>query len=93
MMTTTDYAKLRYKAQCSHERFVRHVEQYGVPCQDCNGMGGEKVVVLEDSGEGPFEECGWCLGTGRTTKRLREIWLGIKRTENREKITAKPKTP
>jgi len=47
-------------------------------CQDCGGMGGEVDVILDD-GTGPFEECGWCQGTGRVDAKTRGEWLRMKK--------------
>jgi len=38
-------------------------------CPSCHGAGGEVDVIV--NGQGPFEECGFCKGTGEiTSKRL-----------------------
>jgi hypothetical protein len=71
-----DYAKFWAKQRYHHERYKRRVESMPrkLPCQACHGMGGEIEPVL-DTGEGPWEECGWCEGTGLLTPWLRGLWL------------------
>ena len=44
-----------------------------VQCQGCHGNQGEVDVILDD-GTGSFEECGYCKGTGRTT-RMMNMWI------------------
>ena len=44
-----------------------------VQCQKCHGDGGHKEVVLDD-GSGPWEDCGYCNGTGKTTKMM-NAWI------------------
>lgn len=51
------------------------------PCWVCKGKGGEKEVVIEETGEGPFYECGYCEGNG-----LIEINGPIHRKIRAEKI-------
>lgn len=34
------------------------------PCWVCKGQGGEKEVVIEETGQGPWYECGYCEGEG-----------------------------
>ena len=53
-----------------------------VQCQGCHGSGGEIEVVLED-GSGPFEPCGYCRGTGRTT-RVMNMWIARWRKNPRQ---------
>lgn len=76
--TIVDYKRLDYYHMKHRQRFVQHVLMNGLPCQDCKGEGGEIEPIL-DFGEGPFIECGWCLGTGKTTRWLRGQWLRYKR--------------
>jgi len=66
----TDYARLSHYWRRHHARFARFVEARKLVCQECGGSGGETVPILED-GSGPWEECGWCEGTGYTTPHLR----------------------
>ena len=44
-----------------------------VQCAGCHGEGGKVDVVLED-GSGPFDECGYCKGTGRTSRQM-NYWI------------------
>lgn len=44
-----------------------------VQCQGCHGSGGEVDRILPD-GSGPFEPCGYCGGTGQTT-RVMNGWI------------------
>ena len=37
-------------------------------CPSCHGYGGETERILDD-GTGPFQECGFCQGTGVITDR------------------------
>jgi len=80
-----DYAKRDWK-RCHHRlRFIRRVTETtdSMPCQECRGLGGWTEPVME-FGMGPWEECGWCLGTGRTTRWLRGRWLRWKRELGRQ---------
>ena len=52
-------------------------------CQECGGMGGRVQPIL-DFGEGPFEECGFCNGTGIMTSLARNIWLLDKKKRKRK---------
>ena len=48
------------------------------PCQSCKGEGTWIEVVLEETGEGPTESCGWCQGEGMIehgTKVHRDICI------------------
>ena len=47
-------------------------------CQECGGSGGEVIPICDD-GTGPFEECGFCEGTGLMTPHLRGFWLRWKK--------------
>lgn len=76
-----DYARSSYQYRQHHKRFQRFVEIHGLACQDCRGMGGEVIPVL-DYGQGPFEECGWCEGTGLISPHDRGLWLRCKREES-----------
>ena len=79
-----DYAKDFYYSHQHFLRFEKYVEREGLTCQDCGGMGGEVEDIL-GYGQGPWYECGWCLGTGRVTRWLRGQWLKYKREDAREK--------
>ena len=76
--TTPDYAKIDYKWLSHHARFERRVAN-GLCCQECGGAGGWVEVVLHETGQGPWEMCGWCEGTGKITPWLRGQWLKYKR--------------
>lgn len=76
--TEVDYARKDYKVRQHHVRYTRFVQMKKLLCQDCCGGGGE-VVPVTDCGEGPFEECGWCEGTGYVTPFIRGAWLRWKR--------------
>ena len=80
MSIAVDYPRLTYEAQQHHKRFVRRVTTTddSMLCQDCCGYGGYIEVVLDD-GSGPWLECYWCEGTGKTTKWLRGLWLRYKK--------------
>ena len=79
-LRTIDYAKLDWKRRHHHERFVHRVltQKPRLICQECCGAGGE-IEPVTDDGQGPFEECGWCEGTGFVTPWLRGLWLAEKR--------------
>lgn len=72
-----------------HDRFAKYVELHGLVCQECGGSGGEIEPVL-DYGEGPFIECGFCEGTGKTTPWLRGLWLRLKKDEKHAKLITQP---
>lgn len=74
----TDYARLDWQWLRHARRFARYVAAHGLPCQECGGMGGEREAILDD-GSGPWHDCGWCEGTGKTTRWLRGLWLRDKR--------------
>jgi len=38
-----------------------------VTCPNCGGLGGYTEVILDD-GTGPWEQCGFCEGTGEMKK-------------------------
>lgn len=75
-----DYAKLDFRYRRHHERWKRRVESRHpkLMCQACGGMGGNVEPVL-DFGQGPWEECGWCEGTGYVDAHRRAFWLREKR--------------
>lgn len=79
-MERVDYAKLHWRQHQHHLRFARRVKASKLICQECGGGGGETDVILDD-GTGPWEECGWCEGTGFVTPWLRGWWLRLKREE------------
>jgi len=79
---SVDYVKMDWKAHQHYLRFKRKVESQ-VPrllCQECGGAGGHVEPVL-DYGQGPFEQCGWCEGTGYLTPWLRGQWLKLTRPD------------
>ena len=75
----TDYAKIRWLRQQHHRRFRSRVENQlpRLVCQECGGSGGHIEVLFD--GQGPFEQCGLCEGTGLLTPWLRGLWLRWKR--------------
>jgi hypothetical protein len=77
-----DYCRSGVEWTAHHFRYIRYVEAHGLPCQECHGMGGETVPIL-DYGVGPWESCGWCEGTGLVTKHIRGQWLKYKREAKR----------
>jgi len=79
-----DYARLSYERRQHVARFRRYVEAYGVPCQDCGGSGGYEETIDPWLG-GPWYDCGFCEGTGKTTRWLKGLWLRWKRDEKRAK--------
>lgn len=83
-----DYAKWSYKMRAHHIRFARFVESRKLTCMDCGGRGGETIPILDD-GSGPFEECGWCQGTGYMTPHGRGEWLRLKKEEKVARIGCK----
>ena len=85
-MVKPDYPRWDFERRRHRERFARFVESRRprLVCQDCHGEGGETVPILDD-GSGPFEECGWCEGTGYVTPWLRGQWLSDRAFYAREK--------
>jgi DnaJ-class molecular chaperone len=77
-----DYRRSDWEYRQHHVRFVRYVESRRLSCMDCHGRGGETMPIL-DFGQGPWEECGWCEGTGYMTPHGRGEWLRFKREEKR----------
>jgi DnaJ-class molecular chaperone len=75
----TNWPQWYWKLRAHHLRYKRHIEAMPrkLVCQDCGGMGGETDVILDD-GTGPWEECGWCEGTGFVTPHRRGQWLRYK---------------
>jgi hypothetical protein len=75
-LSPIDYRRLDYARYAHHVRYVRYIMAM-IPkliCQECCGAGGWTEPVLDD-GSGPFEQCGWCEGTGYVTRWLRGLWL------------------
>jgi hypothetical protein len=81
MSLDSDYARWSYQVRSHRQRYERYVDSMPTKlvCQECHGLGGETIPIL-DYGEGPFEECGWCEGTGYVTPWIRGLWLNFKRT-------------
>jgi DnaJ-class molecular chaperone len=75
-MADVNYARRAFEYQRHHERFARRVDGKLI-CQECKGHGGEINVVY--MGQGPWEECGWCEGTGHVTPWIRGAWLRYRR--------------
>ena len=65
-------------------RYERFVLSRNLSCMQCRGRGGETIPIL-DYGQGPWEACGWCEGTGLMTPHARGLWLSLKRQEKRQK--------
>lgn len=80
-----NYTKRTYQREQTRKRFKKRVLETddSLLCQECGGEGGWKEVILFDECSGPWFECGYCLGTGRTTKWLRGFWLRIKKKEKK----------
>ncbi len=79
--TVARYAREIYRRAQHHRRFAAYVEAHGLACQECGGHGGWTNEVMW--GQGPWEECFFCEGTGRTTRWLRGVWLRWKRSMKR----------
>ena len=75
-----NYVKYDYQRHQQFVRYREYVEREGLICQECGGEGGAIEPILDD-GSGPWEECGWCAGTGKTTRWLRGQWLKYKRED------------
>ena len=69
-----DYSRLDYYLRQHHVRFSKFVLSRKLICQECGGSGGETDPILDD-GTGPWEECGFCEGTGYVSPHLRGQWL------------------
>jgi hypothetical protein len=80
-----NYAKLGYYWARHRERYRRFAEKFKLHCMECGGGGGWTEPILDD-GTGPYEECGWCCGTGLMTPKGRGQWLYYKKLEKREKV-------
>ena len=77
-----DYPRWAHEIRQHHARYSSYVDAHGITCQECGGSGGEIIPVL-DYGQGPWENCGWCEGTGLVTRWLRGQWLRYKRSEKK----------
>ena len=69
-----DYRRSDYVRREHHRRYTAYVETHGLTCQECRGAGGE-IDVITDEGQGPWEPCDWCEGTGLVTRWIRGAWL------------------
>jgi hypothetical protein len=56
------------------------------PCQECKGYGGHIEVVLQETGQGPWEDCGWCNGTGKVDGSTKARWLNYKKNLKKRAI-------
>jgi len=76
-----NHAKAIYVSLDHRRRFRRFVTSRTRPltCQECGGSGGQVDVI--EWGQGPWEECGWCRGTGYMAPHDRGLWLRFKREE------------
>lgn len=76
----TDYARFAYQCNAHYQRYKRRIDAMSrkLVCQECRGSGGWIEPIL-DYGQGPWEQCGWCLGTGYVTPWLRGMWLRCRR--------------
>ena len=85
-----DYSKENFYRHLSYLRFKRRVEAQKpqLVCQECRGAGGWTEPILDD-GTGPFEQCGWCHGTGLLTPYLRGQWLKCRREEKLRNFQAR----
>lgn len=72
-----DYPRQSYYWRQHATRFQHFVEGLKLTCMECGGRGGEVVSIYE--GQGPFEQCGWCLGTGYMSPYGRNLWLRQKK--------------
>ena len=79
-----NYRRMDYVWREHRRRFTAYVDANGLPCQACGGYGGE-IDPVTDEGQGPWEECGFCLGTGKTSRWLRGQWLTMMRKEKRKR--------
>lgn len=80
-----DYAKASYRYRAHHLRFESRIANSRLVCQECGGAGGRTDPIL-DYGEGPWDECGFCEGTGKVTPYLRGLWLRYKQAERKGKV-------
>lgn len=84
-----DYRRWDYVRREHHRRYAAYVEVHGFTCQDCGGAGGDIDVVIPETGQGPWEPCGWCEGTGYVTRWIRGYWLRWKAEEKRKQAHKK----
>ena len=77
-----DYAKLDWRFRDHAKRYVKRAESDHLLCQDCGGQGGYTEVIID--GQGPWYDCGWCLGCGYVTRWVRGEWLRLKRRSKKE---------
>lgn len=84
-----DYARESYRRREHCRRLKAAIERIPkkLVCQECGGAGGEINVVLPETGEGPWEPCGWCEGIGYVMPHIRGLWLAEKRNEGRRCVT------
>jgi hypothetical protein len=84
MSAHLDFAREAFQYRAHHVRYVRFIAAMPrkLVCQDCGGDGGFVDPVTYD-GQGPFEMCGYCEGTGYMTPHLRWLWLAHRRAEMR----------
>jgi hypothetical protein len=80
-----DYVKLAEKYRRHHERYKAFINSMPrkLVCQECAGAGSFHEVVIDETGEGPDYECGFCEGTGYVTPWMRGQWLQWKLNEAR----------
>lgn len=80
MSAMSDWFRRQHYFQRHFERYERYVKSLRpkLVCQECGGRGGETIPVL-DYGQGPWEHCGWCEGTGLVTRHRRGEWLRYRR--------------
>ena len=79
------YSRLRWLTSQHHKRYKIYINNMVRPliCQDCHGAGGKNEVVLPETGQGPWYECGFCEGTGYVSPWVRSLWLRMKKEEKR----------
>ena len=79
------YAMLDWKMAHHHARLKRFIGTMAtkLTCQECHGQGGEIEVVIPETGQGPWYDCGFCEGIGLVTPWARGGWLRYKRQEKR----------
>ena len=77
-----DYKKLHWRWKQHHERYERYVElkHSNLWCMECKGAGGGTEFISLELG-GPWNQCGWCEGTGLMTSYLRGAWLRMMKQE------------
>lgn len=87
-----DYRRLDYYTQQHHERYVKRmgVQVPKLTCQACRGRGGYKKIICHDEGTGPWEQCGWCEGTGLVTPHRRGEWLRMQKALKKDYLDSIP---